>query len=110
MSAIMALTGSLVRSADQLTLTCVPSNCIDIDVKVDPADATATVIVSANKSVSWTFVKISGVTASTGATSGTSTNISITRTTIGTDNSVYDVTANGAITKRVTLTAQVINI
>lgn len=83
-----------------LTVTCFPGPCTAVSF----GGGDAVVTLSANKSVSWSFVKVSGANVVTGPTSGPSTSVRLQPTSGNL--AVYDVTANdggSSVTKRVTL-------
>ena len=98
-------------TAFTLSVTCDPADCEDLDIVAKGSNAVATVDLFANTSVSWSFQKVSGANATLGPSSGSSSSLSIARSTVGTSQAVYDITASASgqqIVTRVTVTAEVI--
>ena len=88
-----------------LIVTCNPASCSD--TAIGGAPQTARVTLTANNSVSWTFAYVSGPVATAfGASSGITTYVELTASADGT--SVYDVTADGTVTTRITLNIGII--
>ncbi len=92
-------------------VTCVPANCTHNAVGFTPVTARVD-LTTADPAATWSFALVSGTAPVTGATSGTATFVSLTRSGgVGTTSCVMNVTCtvNAVSTvKQVTLSAQVI--